>query len=919
MALPEGAVAFLFSDIEGSTRLWENDPTGMRESLAEHDAIVRRAVEAAGGQVFKHTGDGFAAAFSRASAGAEAALASARQLATHHWAGPELRCRFGLHVGDATPTGDDYFGPTINRSARIMDAGNGGQIVVSQSARTIIANDLPTESSIIDLGEHRLKDLGEPVGLYRLVGPGAEDDRPLRTLQASPHNLPVQLTSFVGRSDQINEIVDHLREARLVTLTGIGGIGKTRLALQVGGDLVGEFAGGVWLVDLGSLSDADLVWGALADAMPVTVDDDTSAREWTLVYVADREVLLVVDNCEHLIDEVAAVVHEVLRASPGLRVLATSREGLGVPGEAVWPVPALDAHSDGAAVELFADRARLVRPDFTVSDANRAQVAELCGRLDGLPLAIELATARLKMLRLDQIVEQLSDRFRLLTGGSRTAEERHRTLLGMMDWSYRLIPSGEQALLRHLAVFVDGFVYDAAEQAGRDESGRLVDVLDGLGHLVEASLVRFEAEPGPRYRLLETVRQYGLDRLVEAGEDDDARLRHAEHFARAAERAAAVANAGDLLEWQLDLANYRAAMAWAYETGRVELAFATAVSLRPLFLERSASAEALRWILMGLDSVDGGSPLAARGLAYALVDAFNVDDGDLVAELSGRVRTLLPRTSDPSLRGLLNNALAMNVMLTDLAEGESLLAAAQAALLEAGDPAWTTPMLNRTIARSWMGKGLGADLLEVIDASAEKWHPERVMAWHAQEAASAGRYKEACDLASDVGPTDPWAFDVAMIVRVHALRALGRPEEALALEMLVGSLEERGDANIEFEFGLQFALAHLELSPADIDAAEAAFFEGYRIGSPLGQAAWSWFWSLIAERRGHAEEAAMLAGFAEHLGTATAYSPRPFDVAMAGRSRGRLREQLGNERYGELHTQGQRSSFEEIPKRSFGG
>lgn len=905
MVLPEGAVAFLFSDIEGSTRLWESDPDGMRESLAEHDAIVRGAVEAAGGHVFKHTGDGFVAAFSKASAGATAALESSRVLASHDWAGPVLRCRFGLHVGDAIPTEDDYFGPTITRAARVMDAGNGGQVVVSHSARTIIGDDLPPDSSLVDLGEHRLKDLGEPIGLYRLVGPGADDDRPLRTLQVAPHNLPVQLTTFVGRTKQIEEVAQRLRAGRLVTLTGIGGIGKTRLALQVAASLVDEFNSGVWLVELASLLEPGLVWGAVADAISARGDDAT-AREAVLSFLADRELLLVVDNCEHLVDEVASVVEDVLRAGPGVRVLATSRVGLESPGESLWPVPALDEDSDDAAAELFADRAQLVRPSFVVSDENRAQVVELCSRLDGLPLAIELATARLKMLQLDQIIDQLSDRFRLLTGGSRTAEERQRTLVGMMDWSYRLLPPEEQTLLCQLAVFVDGFTYDAVEAVTSDSGQAPLELLDRLGHLIDASLVRFEADPAPRYRLLETVRQYGLERLDEHSKTAEVCRRHAEFFA---ETAAAAETADDV---DPHVGNYRAALAWAYESGLDELAFGIAVSLRPL-MGRWTPAESLRWLLMGLEAVDEEAPMAARGLAYAVVDAFNVDDGALVAELSAKARNILHTTDDPALRGRLANALAISMMLDDMVEGERLLAEAQAALREAGDPAWTSPMMNRTIARAWMAKPLGAELLDVIESSGI-FHADQVAAWKAQEAITVGEYDEALRLTADVDSTDPGALDLAMKVRAHALRALGRPKDALALETVVGQPTEQEDANAMYEFGLQFALAHLQLSPPDLDAAEAVFYDDYRIDSPLGQAACSWFWGLIAELRGRPQEAAVIAGFADRLSAATGYSPMAFDREILQRSRDRAREQLGDDRYDELYADGQRSSFEEIPK-----
>ncbi|HUP15776.1 MAG TPA: adenylate/guanylate cyclase domain-containing protein [Acidimicrobiia bacterium] len=599
MTLPGGVVTFVFSDIEGSTKLWESDPAGMRVSLAHHDETVRSIVEAANGSVFKHTGDGFGAAFDSVTAGLEAAARVAAALANEDWEGPALTCRIGVHSGEAEPTDGDYFGATVTRTARIMDAGNGGQILVSEAARRLLGDRLPAGMSLVDAGEHRLKDLGEPTRIFRLMGEGADDPRGLRTLERAPHNLPIQLSSFIGRQGQIKEVTDLVRQSRLVTLTGIGGVGKTRLSLQVAAELLAEFDHGAWFIELAPLTDSGFLADTVASALRVPHDPTVTAEARLLRFLPDRSTLLVIDNCEHLIDDVAALVESLLRACSDVHVLATSREGLAVPGEVLWRVPSLRVDDDASAVELFAERARLVQPSFTVNEDNISAVAELCVRLDGIPLAIELATARLKMLSLDQIAQHLNDRFRLLTGGSRTAVERQRTLRAMMDWSYDLLSDQERALLRRLSVFSDGFTYEAAEEVCSGERLPRFEVLDLLGRLVEASVVTFDADARPRYRLLETVRQYALDKLVEADEAEEARLRHAEHFRAASRRIDKTILRGDLLVIEPatdDLANYRAAITWASEAGQGPLALELACNLRGYFWNRTMFRESLNWL-----------------------------------------------------------------------------------------------------------------------------------------------------------------------------------------------------------------------------------------------------------------------------------------------------------------------------------
>ncbi|HJQ96038.1 MAG TPA: adenylate/guanylate cyclase domain-containing protein [Acidimicrobiia bacterium] len=778
MTLPSGVVTFVFSDIEGSTKLWESDPEGMRVSLAQHDEIVRRIIEGAKGTVFKHTGDGFGAAFDTVRGGVEAAARIAAALSNMDWKGPALASRIGVHTGEAEPTEGDYFGATVTRTARIMDAGNGGQILVSEAARQLFGDRLGASMSLVDMGEHRLKDLGEPTQIYRLMAEGAEDPRRLRTLEWAPHNLPIQLSTFIGRQGQIKEIADFVRQSRLVTLTGIGGVGKTRLALQVAAELLPDFEHGVWFVELASLTDAGFLAETVASALGVPQDPLLTAEARLMKFLPDRRALLVIDNCEHLIEPVAALVDSLLRTCPDVHVLTTSRESLAVPGEVLWRVPSLRVDDDAAAVELFAERARLVQPGFTVNDDNIEAIADLCVRLDGIPLAIELATARLKMLSLDQIAANLSDRFRLLTGGSRTAVERQRTLRAMMDWSYDLLSDQERALLRRLSVFSDGFSYEGAEELCSGETLSRRDVLDLLGHLVEASVVNFDADVSPRYRLLETVRQYALDKLVDADEANEARLRHAEFFRAATQKIDASLLAGDVGMIKIaadDLANYRAAMTWASDAGHSSLALELACNLRTYFWESNMWRESLDWLTSALNRVeDHGSPFVAVGTAYALTEAVNIGGETPILALAERARRILADSTDDLPRGLLTNSLAALEMATDVRRADQLKAQASALLRSANDPRWVAPIQHRLVA-AWLMNSREAEheILSLIDEAGALVSPERRKVHQLAFKVLAEEYDEVIAATESLSPIDLWAKNMMLLYRMQAQRATG--------------------------------------------------------------------------------------------------------------------------------------------------
>ena len=540
-ALPTGTVTFLFTDIEGSTRLWEEHTEGMRAALGRHDDLLRATITQHRGHIFKTVGDAFHAAFPTAADALATALEAQRALAAEPWAVPGgLRVRMALHTGVAEQRNGDYFGPTLNRAARLLAAGHGGQILVFGTTYELVQDVLPADVTLRDLGQHRLRDLARPEQIYQLVAPGLGPEfPPLRSLEAFPHNLPVQLSSFIGREREIREVKGLLSTSRLLTLTGVGGAGKTRLALQVAADLLDQFPDGAWLAEFAGLADPALVPQTVAASLGLREQWGRPILPILTDFLQSRTTLLVMDNCEHVIAECAGLADHLLRASPGLRILATSQTTLDVPGEVAYGVPPLGVPDPRAApsaeqltqfeaVRLFVERASLGRPGFTVTADNAVALAQVVHQLDGIPLAIELAAARTKVMSVHQISERLADRFRLLTAGARTAAPRQQTLKAAMDWSYELLTDPERALLRRLSVFAGGWTLEAAETVcpgGDVESDKVLDLLAGL---VDRSLVLVEETAGgaSRYRLLETVRQYGRGRLRASGEEERTKTRH---------------------------------------------------------------------------------------------------------------------------------------------------------------------------------------------------------------------------------------------------------------------------------------------------------------------------------------------------------------------------------------------------------
>ncbi|MFN7954940.1 MAG: adenylate/guanylate cyclase domain-containing protein [bacterium] len=576
-ARPSGTVTFLFTDIEGSTQLWENHPEWMERAHARQEAILREVFSAHGGYPYKMIGDAFQVAFGSAPTAVAAAVGAQRALQSEPWGGPgEIRVRMALHTGETEERGDDYVGPILNRVARLMSAGHGGQVLLSQTTYDLVRDRLPARIGVRDLGERRLRDLNRPEHVHQLVVPGLRQEfPPLKTLDALPNNLPVQITQFVGREQPLAELTQSLERSRLVTLTGAGGAGKSRLALQLGSEILDRFAHGVWLIELGALVDDREIAPAVAAALGVEEVAGRPTLDTLVESLAGEQRLLVLDNCEHLVRGVAVVVSKLLQASPHTRILATSREPLRIPGELTYRVPSLEIPGPeqsasfaetaaSEAVRLFVDRAASVSPTFALSEANVSVVIDICRRLDGIPLAIELAAARATSLSVEKLASRLGDRFRLLTRGSRVGLPRQQTLRALIDWSHELLAEEQRVLLRRLAAFAGSFSLEAAEAvcAGGDvDEG---DVLDLLTDLVEKSLVVLEPG-GERYRLLETIREYALERLRAAGEETDVRERHLAHYLALAERSSDPIQRGDLAvrrALEPDHENLLAAGAW---------------------------------------------------------------------------------------------------------------------------------------------------------------------------------------------------------------------------------------------------------------------------------------------------------------------------------------------------------------------
>ncbi|MFN8043261.1 MAG: LuxR family transcriptional regulator [Mycobacterium sp.] len=592
--LPTGTVTLLLADVEGSTRLWETQPQVMAAALGQLNAVVSQVVAGYGGvrPLEQGEGDSFVVAFAKASDAVACALALQKADLD------PIKLRIGVHTGEIALRDDaNYAGPTINRTARLRDLAHGGQTVLSGATEAMVLDRLPDGTWLTDLGTNALRDLPRPERVLQLNHPDLRAEFPPLRVAAPVHRsrLPLQLTSFVGRRDQIATIAELLGDNRIVTLTGVGGAGKTRLALRVATAVEQEFDGNVFFVDLAPITNPALVPVTVARALELTDQPGCTTLETIHRFITDRKVLVVLDNCEHLLDACSEILTDILHAGDQVTVLATSREPLGIPGELTWRVPSLSI--DGEAVELFVDRAQRIRPDLVLTAEQHTTVTEICRRLDGMPLAIELAAARTRTLSITQILDSLRSSFRLLTGGARTAVRRQQTLEASIDWSHSLLTEPERILLRRSAVFAGGFDLQAAEAVCAETDAERAQLIDVLGLLVDKSLVVADDScDGMRYRLLETVRQYTMEKLVTSGEADAVRARHCDHYATTASRLQ-TETGGDgfpLFPWvRAEMDNLRAAFAWSCENANFTTALTMVSTLQQFWGRTGRSGEGI--------------------------------------------------------------------------------------------------------------------------------------------------------------------------------------------------------------------------------------------------------------------------------------------------------------------------------------
>lgn len=566
---PTGTITFLFSDIEGSTKKWEKQPEAMRVALAAHDNLLREVFTACRGYVFKTVGDAFCVAFDTAQEALAGALESQRALRAADWGEiGELKVRMALHTGAAEDRDGDYFGQTLNRVARILSTVHGGQVLISLSTQELVRDHLPPGVQLRHMGEHRLKDLARPEHLYQIVAPELPSDfAGLRSLESVANNLPIQLSNFIGREREMAEVTRLLGSTRLLTLSGMGGTGKTRLSLQVAAEVLDTYPDGVWFVEFATIDDASLVAETVAAALSLRQEAGQPLTTTLTQFLRERHLLLILDNCEHVVAACARLAENLLRACPKLHILASSREPMGIAGETAWPVPplslpehwreisaspdAMDRLGEYEAVRLFTERATLARPAFQLTNENVHLVAQICWRLDGIPLAIELAAARMRVLTLQQIMERLDDRFHLLTTGSRNAVPRQQTLRSLIDWSHDLLSDPERRLFRRLSVFARGRTLEAIEGVCAGEGLDVFEIIDLITQLVDKSLVYVEKTPehGARYLILESIWDYANEKLIAADESDLFRIRHLDYFLKFAEDAAPKIRGPQQQEW----------------------------------------------------------------------------------------------------------------------------------------------------------------------------------------------------------------------------------------------------------------------------------------------------------------------------------------------------------------------------------
>jgi predicted ATPase/class 3 adenylate cyclase len=649
---PSGTVTLLFTDIEGSTRRWERHGEAMGAAVRQHDDLLRAAIESHGGYVFKTSGDMFCAAFTRTGEAVAAAVDVQRAMEAADFSAVEgMRVRVALHAGTCEERDGDYFGPSVNRVARLLSIAHGGQIVLSGAVAELAYDELPQDCATVDYGQHRLKDLSHPEHVFGLVADGLRGEfPPLRSLSMMANNLPRYLTPIIGREREIDEMTALLRESQVVTIVGAGGIGKTRTAVQVAAHAIDGTGDGVWFVDLAPISDPDLIASTVAGAIGAELPPNQDLTTALVTMLKPLHLLIVLDNCEHVLARAAALTEQIARACPRVGILATSRESLNVAGEVVYRLDTLDADS---AVALFVSRAQQADQRFALAAGEASTVTDICRRLDGIALAIELAAARAHVMPLDVLLRGLDERFNLLPGGKRTALPRQQTMRALIDWSYDLLSDEERAVFRRLGVFAGGFTLEAAAAVVNDGPAEPWGIIEQVAALVEKSLVSRDAG-SHRYQLFESTRHYALHRLGEASEAERVRRAHGAYFGNlAASAAASVGRPGEsedawLARYEPDLDNFRVALDWALVQD-VDLAARIVGDLLEFWFHDHLFGEGLRWSEAALAALGDGvdEPIAAPVWIAIAQNAARVGAYPRGLEAGERSLAIARRVGDP--------------------------------------------------------------------------------------------------------------------------------------------------------------------------------------------------------------------------------------------------------------------------------
>ena len=905
--LPTGTVTFLFTDIEGSTKLWERDPKAMSKALSRHDELLRKAVEAHGGFVFKTVGDAFYVAFSTAPEAVEAALDAQRSFLSEKWEETcPLRVRMALRTGRAEERGGDYFGPPLNRVARLLSAGHGGQVLLSLSTQESVHDKLPPGVELRDLGERRLKDLSGPEHVFQLIAPDLPSSfPPLKSLDVRLNNLPTQPTPLIGREREVAEVLDLLRHAnvRLVTLTGTGGTGKTRLALQSAAELIDEFEDGVFFVSLAPVSDHELVASTAAGALRMSGSGGRALKEDLKDQLRNKELLLVLDNFEQVVDA-APMVGELLEACPRLKVLVTSRTLLRVYGEYEYTVrpleladprhlPPIETLSQYETIKLFIERARAAKADFSLTKENALAVAEICARLDGLPLAIELAAARIKLLSPQAMCARLSNPLKFLTDGARDLPARQRTLRGAIEWSHALLNEGEQVLFAKLAVFSGGCVLEAVEKICGTGGDLSVDVLEILSSLLDKSLLRQEegVEGEPRFVMLETIHAYARERLEVSGEAEEIRRLHTEYFLALAEQGASELRGSEEARWlerlETEHDNMRAALSWALQSGEVELGLRLAGALWRFWDMRGYYGEGRRWLEEALGK--DGPASEARAKALEAVGWLADVQGDIDRAVAAAEEALSISTRVTIQSGL----------------KASLLRILGSAAYVCGDHKRATQLYEESLAldrEAGDERGIASSLLQLGNVLSDRGDHEE-----AQEF-----YEEALTLSRRL---DDKALLASALISVGAEYLLqGDHERGAILNQEAASLlRERGNRG-----HLQYALDNLgwaALMRGDRQEAEVLHEESLALSLQLGDklvaAEALEGLACSASASGDAERVARLFGAAEALREAVGYQQEPREQALREPYLVAARSRIAKPTWDAAQAEGGRLGFDE--------